>query len=148
MQQSPECPVANAPWKEVALEGAYAERTDAQTLFAWTLLLDGSRAARQRASHAPTASESQGAAGLMLRLDTAWEHFFARRLEQAWSDGRSLYREHPRLSPFNDFGLYCTKILALWTQRGASLRLTCPMQHSRLWAIARPILARSKSQAP
>ena len=36
--------------EEVALEGAYAERSDAQTLHAWTLLLDGSRAARQRAS--------------------------------------------------------------------------------------------------
>ena len=85
--------------EEVALEGAYAERTDAQTLHAWTLLLDGGRAARQRASHVPIASENQGAAGLMLRLDTAWEHFFARRLEQAWSDGRALYREHPKLSP-------------------------------------------------
>ena len=50
--------------EEVALEGAYAARTDAETLFAWTLPRR-SRAARRRASYAPRASGNQGAAGLM-----------------------------------------------------------------------------------
>ncbi|MEE2755135.1 MAG: DUF3857 domain-containing protein [Myxococcota bacterium] len=106
---------------QVALNGAFETRPDAETLHAWTLVLDSDRAAQVRQQYSKTAGQS-GHLAHQLYVQTAliWDHVFERRLNLAWPLAQTVRARFERSGPIQRVWALLHEDLG-WVQSAAFL---------------------------
>ncbi len=114
-------PNADRTLIQVALSGAFDARPDAETLHAWTLILDSDRAAQVRQKYAQTAGQ-RGQLAHQLHVQTAliWDHIFERRLNLAWPLANNLNRRFKNSGPVQRLWALLHEDLG-WVQSAALL---------------------------